>query len=744
MTRDPGHDFTRRWPRSIAGWKQAAPTPEGGLRVDLTDSRGYTVPLTVHLIPGGAHIVLGDPGNRPYRLLTNPPPHVACRLQVGDDGMELAGDGLALRIGRDPFLSLWTDQGAERRPVWSTGPLTDAPGGDADDTLYRGTGYAVDGPAWFHVPLTPDDACYGLGERFGSFNHRGRTVTLWADDAFGLPAAQSYIGVPFLMSTRGWALLLPTAAPTRWDVGHTHGDDLEVTVAESWLEFYVVAADPAGALAFLQEVSGPARPVPPWSFGVWMSRWGYRSQDELLEVARTLRARELPVDVIHLDPYWLTEKNGHTCVFEWDRQAFPDPDAMYRELARHHVRLSLWINPFLARGSAVYEDARRQGYLVAHPDGTPARLPRFDDDNGVVDFTNPEAAAWFGQLVRRELERGAAVVKTDFGESAPSLRVRYRNGVDGPVGRNLNGLLYQAASYEAARAVHGQDGMVWGRSGYLGSQRYPLQWGGDSGCSYAYMAASLRGALSYLMSGAAFTAFDAGGFAGTPTPDLYCRWAAMAFLFSHVRFHGTTPREPWAFGEDAVDIWRTFANLRYQLLPYLWQQADASLAQGLPLVRPLVLMHPDDPAVRSLDDQYYLGADLLVAPLFNAAGHRTVYLPEGRWYDWFSPGGAGIGGRQWIRLTDVPLDRLGLYVRAGAIIPLYPSGLQWVPEDRPPAERFRVVPAAGPLRGTCDGLHYQYTDGLWRFEADRPVIVECWNRDPIPVIPGAPVTVSQP
>jgi alpha-D-xyloside xylohydrolase len=738
VSTEPHDYFSPQWPRAIRGWQDYTGSPEGGLAMTLTDALGYALPLSAALVDGGVHITIGEAGTRPAELLTQPPSVIPGQVRADGDWVWLEGAGLALRVGRDPFLSLWRLAGTDRRLVWGTGPLTQ--GSSPDDATERGFGYAVDGPSWFHIPLAPDEACYGLGERFGSLNHRGQRITLWADDAFGLPSSESYIGVPFLMSTAGWAIMLPTTAPTRWDVGQAHGGSLQVMVAESWLEFYVTTGSLTDCLAFLQRATGPAAPVPAWSYGVWMSRWGYRTQDELIGVARTMRERQLPVDVIHLDPFWLTLNNGHTCPWEWDPAAFPDPEAMYRELRSLGFRLSLWVNPFVPRGSAVYEEARARGYLIGHSDGTVARVPRFDDDSAVVDFTNPAAAAWYQGLVERELTRGAAVVKTDFGESVPFERVRFYNGADGRVGRNLNGLLYQAAAYQGSRAVYGDEAMVWGRSGYLGSQRYPLQWGGDSGVTYAYMATALRGALSYALSGAIFTAFDGGGFEGTPTPDLYVRWAAMSLLFSHTRFHGTTPREPWEFGEEAEQAWRTLADLRYQLLPYLWQESRRALRDHLPLARPMVLIDPADPQTHTLDDQYGLGRDLLVAPLFNPEGSRRVYLPAGLWYDWYQPQSKPLAGGRWISLEHVPWDRLGLFVRQGAVIPLYRSGLQSVPEDRRPADRFRVFPAPEAAPSEADGLQWEASAGRWQFRAARPLTLEWPAAEPMTLRAGATAT----
>src|SRR3989442_10987220 len=260
-------------------------------------------------------------------------------------------------------------------------------------------------------------------------------------------------------------------------------------------------------------------------------------------------------------------------------------------------------------------------------------------------------------------------------------------------------LLYQRAVFEATKEVHGY-GLIWGRSGYAGSQRTPVHWGGDPACTFADMAASLRGALSWIMSGAAFASFDIGGFFGTPTltdppsPELYVRWAQMGLLFSHARAHGhTAPREPWAYGEPALSIFRRYAQLRYRLLPYLYSAARHA-ADGAPLVRPLVYDHPSDPTTHHVDDEYFLGPDLLVPPMFTPRGTRDIYLPEGGCYDYWTD--RRFDGARWISY-DADLETLPLFVRAGAVITMCPE-LQFANERTWDPLSFDVYP--GDLRVT--------------------------------------------
>ncbi len=285
---------------------------------------------------------------------------------------------------------------------------------------------------------------------------------------------------------------------------------------------------------------------------------------------------------------------------------------------------------------------------------------------------------------------GVASFKTDYGEGVPAEAV-FANGQTGRTMHNLYPLLYTRAVFEASEEHRGAgEAVVFARSGFAGSQRYPLNWSGDTQSSWGGMAGALRCGLSQAMSGIAFWTADIGGFyaqegaeipAGTagagavtvhrmPDPTLYIRWAQWGLLCSHSRFHGIGPREPWHYGAEAVRIVREFSRLRYRLLPYLWALAHEATESGVPVMRPLALEFPTDPVAAHIETQFMLGPSLLVCPVLNPEGRRRVYLPAGRWHDWWD--GSVHEGPRHIDVT-VPLDRLPLYVRDGSILPLGPA-----------------------------------------------------------------------
>jgi len=516
--------------------------------------------------------------------------------------------------------------------------------------------------------LAPDEKLYGAGEQFVEFDRRGRELELWHEEPLGTETERAYKNVPFHLSTRGYGLLVDTTARVRYDFGKTSTASGTVAVDDDTLSLlFFYGPDFREILERYTAVTGRPNRPPKWSFGTWMSRLGYESREELAAVAERLRETAIPCDVLHLDPFWMREECSTD--LEWDTDQFPDPAGMIAGLREDGFRLSLWEHPHVPVGTDAFEEGVREGYFVGDGTGSPYVMDNTcqgDYRGALVDFTDPDAVEWWQAKHRRLLDQGVSVFKTDYGEYVPEDAV-FANGASGAAMHNLYPYLYNEAVYETVAEVNGpEEAVVWGRSAWTGSQRFPMHWGGDPQTSWNGMAAALRGGLSASLSGIAFWSHDIGGFRGTPSAALYTRWAQFGLLSSNARCHGTTPREPWAFGEDAVEVFREYARLRYRLLPYLYTYAEVAARTGLPVVRPLVLAYQDDPAVHRLDTQYLLGEDLLVAPVFTDEGTRSVYLPDGEWRDYWT--GERHTGGQYVDL-DVALDDLPLFVRAGSVVP---------------------------------------------------------------------------
>jgi alpha-D-xyloside xylohydrolase len=443
--------------------------------------------------------------------------------------------------------------------------------------------------------------------------------------------------------------------------------------------FFFAGETPERILYQYRKITGFPPTVPAWSYGVWMSRMTYFSADEIEEIAKRMRSESYPCDVLHIDTGWF--ETDWVCEWKFSKERFPDPQGFMGRLKDQGFRVSLWQTPNIGKGNCLYDEAVAKRILPpirtekAHVDVVSDFSGQ--DMGGQIDFTNAEAVTWYQEKIRRLLQMGAAAIKTDFGEKI-LMRADFLH-MDTSRLHNLYGLLYQKAAFEETVRTTGE-GLIWARSGWAGCQRYPLHWGGDAAATWDGMAATLRGGLQLGLSGFGYWSHDIPGFHGlpefmntAPSDTLYMRWTQMGVFTSHMRYHGTSAREPWHFPRISDDI-RKWFNLRYRLIPYFLEQGRICANSGYPMLRALHLMHPDDPVCWNIDDQFYCGDSFLVCPVMNDSGVRNVYLPHGSWVDFFS--GERLSGGRYLMQVASPLDRLPVYCPEGARIPIYPEIVQ--------------------------------------------------------------------
>ena len=516
--------------------------------------------------------------------------------------------------------------------------------------------------------LRYDEHIYGFGEDFGRLDKRNIERRLWLQEGFGNASPAAYKQTPFYMSTRGYGLFINTSNALRFNVGNLEHTALSVVVEDTnLLDFYLIYGPTfKDILPRYTAITGAPAVPPQWSFGLWMGRITYDNQEQVEQVAKDLRAHRIPCDVIHIDTGWY-EKDW-VCDLKFSPIRFPDPSGMLSRLREQGFRVCLWQLPNLLIESSLFQEATEKGYLAKRPYGKPYLFSGFLSDAGLIDYSNPEAVTWIKEKFTELFEMGVAVIKADFGEGAPP-DAQYHSVASESM-HNLFPLLYNQVVYEATEAFHGKgEALIWGRSAWAGSQRYPLHWSGDGIGRYEDLACVLRSALNFGLSGFPFYSHDVGGFCGLPCIDLYARWIQLGAFSSHVRCHGQPPREPWEYGEQTEEIFRQYMELRYRLLPYIYSEAIECGRTSLPMLRPLLLDYQEDPTTYTIEDQYFFGRNILVAPILDETGRRKVYLPAGVWTDYWEK--ATLHGPCWIDIT-APLDILPLYIRAGAIIPYAP------------------------------------------------------------------------
>lgn len=503
--------------------------------------------------------------------------------------------------------------------------------------------------------LAPSEKIFGTGESFQSFDKRGEKVVLWADDANGVQNETMYKPIPFYMSSRGYGVFMHHTSPITCDFGKYFSGANSMMIGDDELDLFLFIGEPKEILDEYTDLTGKA-PMPPlWSFGFWMSRITYFSEKDGMEVAAKLRENKIPADVIHFDTGWFGVDWRNDYTFPKDR--FPDPQKMLASFKNQGFEICLWQLPYFTPRNTLFNELVSKNLVVRDKKGN---IPYED---AVLDFSNPETIAWYQKKIGDLLNDGVAVIKVDFGEAAPAEGIYY-SGKTGFYEHNLYPLRYNKAVADITKEVTG-DAFIWARSAWAGSQRYPVHWGGDAATSNTAMAATLRGGLSFGLSGFSFWSHDIGGFTSAAPEDLYRRWTPFGMLTSHVRSHGNPPTEPWEYGKSFMDGFRLADNLRYRLMPYIYAQSKHSSENGLPMVRALFVEYPDDPGSWLIDDQYLFGSDILVAPFFENTTSRDVYLPPGQWID-YQTGQSYAGGWHHIEAGQIPVVMM---VRDGAIIP---------------------------------------------------------------------------
>jgi len=525
-----------------------------------------------------------------------------------------------------------------------------------------------DGGRWVReeLDLGVGECVYGLGERFTPFVKNGQTVDVWNRDG-GTSTEQAYKNVPFYVTNRGYGVFVNHPELVSFEIASEKVSKAQFSVEGEVLEYFVIDGPTMkDVLEKYTALTGrPALP-PAWSFGLWLSTSFTTDYDEATvnRFVDGMLERDIPLRVFHFDCFWM--KPFHWCDFRWDERTFPDPEGMLRRLKAKGLKICVWINPYIAQRSPLFEEGRRNGYLVRRPNGDVWQWDLWQPGMGIVDFTNPEARRWFADKLRALVDMGVDCFKTDFGERIPT-DVVWHDGSDPQKMHNYYTYLYNKVVFETLQEKVGRgEAVVFARSATAGSQRFPVHWGGDCYATYESMAETLRGGLSLGLSGFGFWSHDIGGFEQTATPDVYKRWLAFGLLSSHSRLHGSRSyRVPWLFDEEAVGVARFFTKLKYRLMPYLFAAACEAANRGVPVLRAMPLEFFGDPACDYLDRQYMLGGSLLVAPVFDAGGEVSYYLPKGRWTHLLS--GEEAEGGSW-RKERHDYFSLPLWVRPNSLV----------------------------------------------------------------------------
>lgn len=521
----------------------------------------------------------------------------------------------------------------------------------------RGQAYIIDNFGKPHISeqltIGVGESIYGLGERFTSFVKNGQTVDMWNADG-GTGTEQSYKNIPFYISNNRYGLFVNSSNKVSFEVGSEKVSRVQFSNPGESLEYFVVGGQTIKDVLknYTNLVGKPGLP-PTWSYGLWLSTSFLTDYDEetVNQFVDGMVERDIPLEVFHFDCLWMEEFEWVN--FTWDPRMFPDPEGMLSRLKAKGLKICVWINPYVAQKSMMFDEGMEKGYFLKRENGDVWQWDKWQAGQAIVDFTNPEATKWYVDKLEALIDMGVDSFKTDFGERIPTDCV-YFDGSDPYYMHNYYTQIYNEVVYQLLERKLGKnEAVLFARSATVGGQKFPVHWGGDNTADYPSMAESLRAGLSFGLSGFGYWSHDIGGFESGCQPDIYKRWTQFGLLSSHSRYHGSWEyKVPWLFGEEAVEVTRKFTKLKLSLMPYLIAESNYTHETGVPMMRAMIIDFEQDLNTHTLDRQYMLGSNLLVAPIFNEEGIVQFYVPNGGTWTNYLTGELYLGGKWYTQKYD--------------------------------------------------------------------------------------------
>jgi alpha-glucosidase (family GH31 glycosyl hydrolase) len=557
-----------------------------------------------------------------------------------------------------------------------------------------------DGRVALTFRLTPGEGLYGFGEWFNAFRRTtGRLTLAIRDSPAVLQYKRTYSTLPVFLSDHNYAVFVLNSHRAEVTLDPKHGQ-LELKFDGPPADYLLISAEnPKEILSEYTRLTGRPPLVPLWAYGLWVTSYPQESQAKVLEMVAEHRARQVPLDGVILDYHW--EERFHN--FKWRKSLFPNPDELIAKLRALRIHLGLIFTPFVNHTNLALQKAGMNLLFKNLPDGVEQEDERdligykegrakgyFADDDaswwfgkgGMLDFTNPEAASWWNEKLKPLYKSGVSFFKNDDGEYLP-LRAKSATGMDGHEYHNLYGFYYSRAIYEGMHELDQRRSLVYARSAWAGSQRFPAIFLGDQVPSFENLRWTLRAGLNMSLLGFAYWTADVFGLSGRTTPETHMRYAQWA-LFNPIARYFWRPekidktRKPWSHNEQVFQSFKKHVELRYRLLPYYHQLGWEAWQTGIPHMRPMFLEFPEDVRFKTVYDQVMLGSALMLCPITQSlARSRQVIFPAGEWYNFWTDEKI-VGG--WTVTVDAPVDRLPLFVRGGSILPMGPI-MQFIPDD---------------------------------------------------------------
>lgn len=539
--------------------------------------------------------------------------------------------------------------------------------------------------------VSPDgENFYGLGDKATHMNLKGKRFENWATDQYAYQKDQEplYKAVPFYIGLRGkdaYGVFFDNTFRSFFDFCHERRN-----VTSFWADggemnyYFFYGPQMQEVVTSYTDLTGKPELPPLWALGYHQCKWSYYPESKVKEVAAKFRELQIPCDAIYLDIDYM---EGFRC-FTWSKEYFPDPKRMVAELAEDGFKTIVIIDPGIKIDPeySVYKEGVENDYFCKRADGPYMKGKVWPGECNFPDYTNPAVREWWAGLFKELIaDFGVKGVWNDMNEPAvmevptKTFPLDVRHDYDGHPcshrkAHNIYGTQMARATYEGVkRFSYPKRPFIITRSAYSGAQRYTSSWTGDNVATWEHLWIANVQVQRMSLSGMGFTGSDIGGFAEQPTGELYARWIQLGVFHPFCRTHSSGhhgEQEPWAFGQEVIDVTRKFIELRYQLLPYLYTMFWQYIDEGLPMLKPLFYYDQEDTQTHYRTDEFIFGNHILVCPILepNAVGRR-MYIPKGQWYNFWTNELVSGGKEMWV---DTAFDQIPVFVKAGAVIPKYP------------------------------------------------------------------------
>ncbi|MEJ5992785.1 glycoside hydrolase family 31 protein [Pedobacter sp. Du54] len=535
---------------------------------------------------------------------------------------------------------------------------------------------------------------FGLGDKSGNMNLRGRKFQNWNTDAysFGWDQDPLYRTIPFYIGIHeaaAYGIFFDNTFRSYFDFGKENNVKTSFWADGGELQYYYIhGPHMMDVVKRYQTLTGTHQLPPKWALGFHQCRWSYYPETKVREIAQGFRDYKIPCDAIYLDIDYM---DGYRC-FTWNKKYFPDPKGMIKDLANMGMKTVVMIDPGIKVDDNywVFKEGKENNYFCRRSDDYFMEGHVWPGRCQFPDFTNPKVREWWGGLYKELIDIGVAGFWNDMNEPAVFGAGTFPNDVrhnyDGYRGshrkaHNIYGMQMVRSTYDGLKKLmRNKRPFTITRAGYSGVQRYACVWTGDNVATWEHLKLGNIQCQRMSVSGVPFVGTDIGGFSGEPDGELFTRWIQLGTFSPFMRAHSagdTSEREPWSFGEPFTSINRKFIELRYQLMPYIYSVFWEHHRYGFPILRPLAMLEQEHISNHFRQDEFTFGDKILVCPVLEqGAISRLVYLPRGQWYNFWTH--ELLNGENEYTVS-APLEDMPLFVRAGSVIPEYPI-MQYVGE----------------------------------------------------------------